>query len=200
MVPQPPARFGQLLVQDQVLTATQRDYLLTQQTTNPRPIGELAQRLLGISREATERAWSHQYLAWNPPQPLAPWLPPQPAVLSWLSPRRAWQFELMPLYQDEARLYLAISPHRLPRAITIAWRLGSPIELVVVDRNALLAALERHYPSRPAAARQAHASPGSWPEATPAPQPEASRPTRRRLGQIRADLSRDQRAEPETHP
>jgi hypothetical protein len=176
--------FGAILVEQQAITAAQRDWLLRRQRVDPRPLGALARRTCGVTARQVESAWVAQYLSVNAEQALAPWLPAQDEALRWLGARRAHQFALLPLRRDAAGLTLASCRERLARAVPQAWRLGLPVQLVVAERTVLERALVHYYPS---------ARPPSTPAAGSAMrQPEADRPTppgnpRERLSELRED-------------
>jgi hypothetical protein len=53
---------GEILIEQGILTRKQVDHLLNVQRSCHRPIGDLAERLYGVSPKAVEDAWVEQYL------------------------------------------------------------------------------------------------------------------------------------------
>ena len=58
----PGIQIGQLLIEQDVLSAKQVDHILSVQRVSHRPFGDLAERLYGISPQAVEDAWVQQYM------------------------------------------------------------------------------------------------------------------------------------------
>ena len=139
-------RLGDLLVQRGILTHAQVRFLLLHQQTSHRPLGELAEALLGVSPRAVEEAWVQQYLALGVGVDLDH-QPIDPALAAALTRRQAWQFELLPLYRCGGELTVATTARRLPRAVAFAWsHFGEPVRIVVADDDQLHLHLLKAYP------------------------------------------------------
>ncbi len=140
------ARIGELLRKSGDLTSEQVDSILREQQLSGRPFGDLAERMFGVGREATQRAWVKQYMGMGTLVDLDG-ESIDPGVLGVLTRRQAWQMMLLPLRREEGGLVVATSPERLPRAITFAWqRLQGPIYVLIADRKQLAQYLGKHYP------------------------------------------------------
>src|SRR5690606_26278667 len=55
-------QIGQVLIEQGVLSEKQVAHILKVQKVSPRPFGDLAERLYGISPQAVEDAWVEQYV------------------------------------------------------------------------------------------------------------------------------------------
>lgn len=139
-------RLGDLLVQQGVLTAAQRDDILNEQRTLGRPFGELAERLFGVSPRAVERAWAQQYAAITGLTDLAR-LAFDPYALSLVSRRQAWQFKALPVRFSGEELMIATCQDHLPRALKfVGWKLNHPAYFVIAEPHQLGEMLMQHYP------------------------------------------------------
>lgn len=86
-------RLGDLLVEYGVLTPDQRDHVVQEQQTNPRPFGMLAEELFGVDPGVIEHAWAVQFAM------ISPRIDPctiehDPDLHSVITSRQAWQFGL----------------------------------------------------------------------------------------------------------
>lgn len=139
-------RLGDLLVAQGVMTASQRDAVLEEQQRSGRPFGDIAERLLGVSREAIERAWAEQYTQ------LAARLDPMaervdPRAVALVSRRQAWQFRVLPLRFEGRDLVVCTTAEHLVRALRFCtWHLGHHCYFVTSEAEALGRALMAHYP------------------------------------------------------
>ncbi|MEX2217348.1 MAG: hypothetical protein WD749_01195 [Phycisphaerales bacterium] len=139
-------RLGDLLVRRGVLTEAQRDAVLEHQRMTGRPFGELAERLFGVGQSAVEEAWAEQYaLIARRVDPRSERL--DPAALTLLDRRQAWQFRMLPLRFEADELLICTTQDHLPRALKFAgWKIQAPCFFVLADPRSLGEALLRHYP------------------------------------------------------
>lgn len=142
-------RLGDLLVAKGILTEAQRVEILEEQRTTPRPFGELAERLFGVSESAVEQAWAEQYAQ------MAEGIDPRaatvdPDVLGLIERRQAWQFRVLPIRVDGDEIVVCTTADNLPRALRfIGWRVSRPCYFQIADADALDEALQQHYPMGP---------------------------------------------------
>jgi hypothetical protein len=139
-------RLGDLLVARGVLTETQRDLVLAEQTTTGRPFGALAEELFGVEPTAVEQAWAVQYAAVaervNPAEECI-----LAETVAMLDARQAWQFGLIPVGEDQGEVVLATTPRLLARAMRFAsWRLDQPSRFLICEEHQLAQALQNLYP------------------------------------------------------
>lgn len=143
---------GELLVRQGVLSRQQVAHLLDVQAVVGRPLGDLAERLFGVSPPAVESAWAEQFVALNGERDVS-----RERIdlqsLAHLSTRQAWQFRLLPLRPelDEAEgpghLLMATTRRGMKRAMTFAGRsLPLAPSFVIATPTSLRRLLERHYP------------------------------------------------------
>ncbi|MEQ8770799.1 MAG: hypothetical protein RIB60_09865 [Phycisphaerales bacterium] len=139
-------RLGDLLVERGALTSDQRDEILQVQQDRARPFGVLAEELFGVRPSVVEQAWAEQHAM------IATRLDPRgvdidPAVLSLIERRQAWQFGLIPVRQVGATLECVTAPDYLARAMRFAgWRVPMDCRFSICDRAMLATALGIHYP------------------------------------------------------
>ncbi len=144
--PTPPQRLGELLVKRGDITADELDMLLEAQRSRREPLGILAEELLGVSPLALEEAWAEQFAGFTANiNPLLERV--EPAVLSTVSTRQAWQFRLLPMRYDGREVMVCTCQRQLARALRFAYRhFGPACWIVLSDENTLYAALQRHFP------------------------------------------------------
>ena len=139
-------RIGELLVRQGILTEAQVDRVLAEQSRRTEPFGSICERLFGVAPEVIEDAWVEQYTE------LTGALIPDfescdPAVMSVLTRRQAWQFRMMPLRWEDGALVLATTREHLQRALRFATNsISVPVFFLIADSEALANALEQHYP------------------------------------------------------
>ena len=139
-------RLGDVLVEKGILTPEQRDQIVVTQQVRPRPFGELAEEMFGISPWAVEGAWAEQYGR------IAPQVDPvneqvDPEALDQIDRRQAWQFALLPLHFNGPELVICTTTRHLVRALRfVGWRVQIPCFLVISQPDRLNEALEKHYP------------------------------------------------------
>jgi hypothetical protein len=139
-------RIGELLVRQGILTESEVDQVLQEQSRRTEPFGAICERLFGVSPEVIEEAWVEQYTE------LTGALKPDcercdPAVRDVVTRRQAWQFRIMPVRWDDGALVLATTREHLQRALRFATNaIPFPVYFLVTDSDMLAAALEMHYP------------------------------------------------------
>lgn len=139
-------KLGDLLVQQGVLTAEQRDQILDAQRLRRRPFGVLAEDMFGVCPAAVERAWAEQFSA------LAECVDPRTFdadahAIAAIDRRQAWQFKVLPLRADSNSMLLCTTKDHLVRAMRFAgWKLGHSCQFVLAEAKSLGEALVHHYP------------------------------------------------------
>ncbi len=137
---------GHFLVEQGVLTEKQVAAVLQQQEKTGRPFGVIAEDLFGVSAKSVEKAWAEQY------SQLAEWIDPaiapvDPAALSLLTRRQAWQFSMLPLGMQGETLRICTTPENLSRAVNFATKhFPTTCYFLLADPGDLSRALQRHYP------------------------------------------------------
>ena len=139
-------RLGDLLVERGVLTPEQRDEVLEHQRVAGRPFGLLAEEMHGVDPRAVEMAWAAQYAGMAERIDLATETPLRD-VLGVIDSRQAWQFGVLPVRLEDSELIIATTEDRLARALRFAgWRVPFSCRFALASEEALLNALETHYP------------------------------------------------------
>lgn len=138
---------GELLVQQGVLTERQVQHILTVQKSSPRPFGDLAERLYGVSPKLIEDAWVVQYVHTVGKCDLEE-MDFDEQCLRLLSRRQAWQFQMLPVNRDgQDTLNVATDESHLVRAVNFAnRRIDEPIHMLIAEREQLREFLMKHYP------------------------------------------------------
>lgn len=145
-------KIGEILVKRGVLTQTQCQRVLDEQTRCHRPFGELAEVMFCVPPKALEDAWAEQY------ESVTAHVDPRtervdPTVLMQLTRRQAWQFRLVPLRMDGSELLICTCREHLPRAVRFAYQhFGTGCYFVLTDKEKLAEALSMYYPMDGAAA------------------------------------------------
>ncbi len=145
-MPQSHSRIGELLVAQKVITEEQCQAILEEQRRTHRPFGEIAEDLYEINARAVEQAWAEQYAQ------LARWVDPtiehiDPAVLTLINRRQAWQFGVLPIGYERGELMICTTRDRLVRALNFTTRsIGERSFLVLATPDSLGHALMRCYP------------------------------------------------------
>ena len=142
-----PLRIGQILIEQGVLNEQQVFEIRDAQKRLHLPFGVLAERLFDVTVDSLESAWIEQYHQSTGTIDLTTQAFDE-SVLSLITRRQAWQFELLPIgFEDTGELLIAASRERLARAVTFA---AQRIEHVVYFRIAepaqLRAYLQKYYP------------------------------------------------------
>jgi len=137
---------GEILIEQGVLTRVQVEHLLRVQKTCHRPIGDLAERLYGVSPTAIEDAWVQQYLHTIGTVDLAD-VAVEVDCLRQINRRQAWQFHLLPTNRESGELNIATDADNLVRAVNFSARkLDEPVLFIVAEREQLREFLKQHYP------------------------------------------------------
>ncbi|MEM9065540.1 MAG: hypothetical protein AAGB51_08640 [Planctomycetota bacterium] len=139
-------RIGDYLVEQSLLTASERDEVLRLQEAHPRPFGVIAEERFGVKPADVERAWATQLADLAPRVDLSSVEFELGAVES-IERRQAWQFRVVPFAYSENMLQMCTTRAHLPRALRFAmWRIDGPCELAVADQDELADALMRWFP------------------------------------------------------
>ncbi|MFI4860594.1 MAG: hypothetical protein ACIAXF_07940 [Phycisphaerales bacterium JB063] len=142
-------RLGEILTTQGTLTKPQLRFLLDAQRDDARPLGELARSLFGVPLRQIESAWRIQRLQGGDPLDLSR-VSPNAKALELITPRQAWQFEMLPLFWNTRSLVVVASTARLGAASKFAWRtLPGPIELHAADPYVVRRWLGRCYRWQP---------------------------------------------------
>ena len=137
---------GELLVRQGILTESEVEQVLQEQSRRTEPFGAICERLFGVSPDVIEDAWVEQYTE------LTGALRPDfdhcdPAVMDVVTRRQAWQFRIMPIRWDDGALVLATTREHLQRALRFATNaIPFPVYFLVTEPEALASALEANYP------------------------------------------------------
>ena len=139
-------RLGDILVNEGILSAVQRDEILEEQRLGGRPFGELAEWMFGVNPADVERAWAAQVAD------LAEHIDPRrceidPYALRQIGRRQAWQFAVLPVRFEGEELVLCTTQEWLPRAAKFAgWKVGAICRFVLSGALEFGEAMERYYP------------------------------------------------------
>ena len=139
-------KIGEILVEQNVLSAEQVEHLLKIQKSVGRPFGDLAERLYGIDPQIVQDAWVEQYSAMvgNVDANI---LPVEDVCLRTVNRRQAWQFHLVPLNRSDDHLNVVTTHDSLVRAVNFATRrFNEPAYFMLVDPEQMNDLLMRHYP------------------------------------------------------
>ncbi|MFN4242176.1 MAG: hypothetical protein ACK4PI_02955 [Tepidisphaerales bacterium] len=139
-------KIGEILVQHGVLTPAEVREVLSVQRRTGRPFGELAETLFGVPPDAVEEAWITQYVRTVGLTDLDR-LKVDPACLSVVNRRQAWQFHVLPVSRQRGELTLATDEASLTRTLLFATRaIREPVFLRVAAPRQLRDYLMRYYP------------------------------------------------------
>lgn len=138
-------RIGELLKQRGLLDDRQIAQILERQKVTGLPFGAVAAELFGVQEAELWRAWAQQMIDCCPKVTAAE-LRSSARALSFVSPREAWAYRLLPLDWTESEIALVTTPERLPNAMAYA-QIKAPVPAVfaVADRIDLEAAIRRNY-------------------------------------------------------
>jgi hypothetical protein len=137
---------GEILIEQGILSRKQVDHLLRVQKTCNRPIGDLAERLYGVSPKAVEDAWVEQYRRTVGIVDLHE-VSMDVDCLRLLNRRQAWQFRMLPANRDSGELSVATDADNLVRAVNFSTRkLDEPVLFLIAERQQLRDFLQEHYP------------------------------------------------------
>lgn len=139
---------GEILVDQGDLTPMQVNHLLDVQSATPRSVGDLAERLFGVSPRRVAEAWVEQYVQRHGVHDLSD-QPCDAKCISLLEARQAWQFRLAPLRKldDGGAVLMATDRQSLIRAVQFAGQ-ALPVAptFLVAERDSLRDLLRRNYP------------------------------------------------------
>lgn len=139
-------KIGEILVSRGVLTPAQLEHLLDVQASNPRPLGLLAEQLLGVSSQQVETAWRQQYESYDTAVDLDR-ESVDDTLTGLVDARQAWQFQIVPLRRGRLGLTVVTTPESLARATVFAWRhFGEPVVILTAEREQMERHLTRRYP------------------------------------------------------
>jgi len=137
---------GQILIEQGALTRQQVEHLLTVQKHCHRPIGDLAERLYGVSPKAVEDAWVEQYLRTVGIVNLND-VQMDVDCLRLLNRRQAWQFRTLPTNRQTGELNVVTDSESLVRAVNFSTRtINEPVLFLIAERKQLRQFLRTHYP------------------------------------------------------
>jgi hypothetical protein len=137
---------GHSLVEQGVLSEKQVAHVLREQQDTGRPFGVIAEELFGVSAKSIEKAWAEQY------SQMAEWIDPtvaqvDPAALSLLSRRQAWQFSMLPLGMQGDTLRVCTTAENVARALNFATKhFPTACYFLLAEPEDLSRARQRHYP------------------------------------------------------
>ena len=139
-------RLGEILINRGIITPEQCARILAAQSRTHRPFGVLAEELFDVSSKDLQEAWTHQYEQDVPRvDPRAE--PLDPAAVSLVNRRQAWQFRLLPMRFEQQELLVCSTRAHLPRALNFAYKhVGPQCAFVLADPAHLGEALQTHYP------------------------------------------------------
>jgi hypothetical protein len=139
-------QLGEILIQQGLITPSQRDQVLLAQHDRGGPFGALAEEMFGVAPSAVERAWASQFSSF------APRVDPRsynvnPKALEIVSRRQAWQFRILPIDFQHDDVVACTCEEWLVKALKFAgWRLGHGVHFVLAEPGPLGEALCRYYP------------------------------------------------------
>lgn len=138
---------GKILIEHGVLNEQQVFEILEAQRREGIPFGVLAEEMFDVTLSSIERAWIEQYRRLTGTIDLSQESIDQ-SVLSLISRRQAWQFEMMPLrIEPSGELVIAAGIRRLARAVTFATNtLKHVVYFRVAQEQQLRQFLQEHYP------------------------------------------------------
>ena len=141
-----PLKLGEVLVSRGVLTAPQVAHLLDVQAAVGRPFGDLAERLYGVDPRDVADAWVRQFAQQTRERDVSRERV-DPAWLSLLSARQAWQFRMVPLRREWDHLTVAADARGLVKAVNYA-SATFPLSccFALAEPASLRKLLMRHYP------------------------------------------------------
>ena len=147
-----PIRIGEILVEHGVLTEQQVFEVVQAQKKFHLPFGVLAERMFEVTLDSVERAWIEQYHRFTGTIDLSQHTC-SAQVLSLLSRRQAWQFEVLPVqFEPTGELLMAASRQRLARAVTFAAQhLDHEVYFRIAESAQLRLFLQKYYPMAGAA-------------------------------------------------
>lgn len=138
-------RIGELLKQRGLLDDQQIEQILARQRATGAPFGSVAAELFGVQEAELWRAWAQQVIDCCP-RVAALSLRPTPKALSFVTPREAWAYRILPYDWTDAELLVVTTAERLPNAMAYA-QIKSPVPAVfsLADRNELEQAIRQAY-------------------------------------------------------
>lgn len=138
-------RMGELLKSRGLLNEEQVQQILARQRVVQLPFGAVAAEMFNVQEAELWRAWAQQMIECcptiNPCQ-----MSITAKALSFLTPREAWAYRLLPLSWTESELLVATTAERLPNAMAYAQiKSQVPVSFAVADRDDLEATIRLMY-------------------------------------------------------
>ena len=139
-------RLGEILVDQQLLTATQVEAILKAQQEHGRPFGVLAERMFGLDPRDVEGAWVAQYAQLAGGVDLDA-IDVDASCMKLVNRRQAWQFHCAPICREDGELVVLTDERHLAKALRYAAAtFREPTFVRIVDEDQLHAFLMEHYP------------------------------------------------------
>ncbi len=141
-----PELIGKVLIEREVLTASQVQQVLDEQgqRQDERPFGVIAEEEFGISEQDVLEALAHQFASVSPTGDLALQVQDE-RCLPILTAQEAWDALVLPLRLERGELIAATTCETLPQAIRLLQRaVFVPFKFVLVD----VGPLERYIAQR----------------------------------------------------
>ncbi|QDU32256.1 bacteriophage N4 adsorption protein B [Poriferisphaera corsica] len=142
-----PIRIGEILVEQGVLSEQQVFEIIQEQKRVKRPFGVLAETMFDVTVESIENAWVEQYHRTTGTLDLNK-VEIDADALRMINRRQAWQFEMLPIRQEETgEVLIAASRRRLARAVTFATLKFDRVAFFrIAESEQLRDFLRKHYP------------------------------------------------------
>ena len=138
-------RIGELLKARGLLNDSQVQQILEAQKVVQLPFGAVAAEMFNVQEAELWRAWAQQMIECCPTVNPAT-MSISAKALSFLTPREAWAYRLLPLSWNENELYLATTGERLPNAMAYAQiKSPVPVTFAVAEREDLEATIRLQY-------------------------------------------------------
>lgn len=138
-------RIGELLKQRGLLDDRQIEQILARQKATGSPFGSVAAEMFGVQEAELWRAWAQQMIDCCPKvSPLD--ITPTAKALTFVTPREAWAYRILPYDWTDQEIALLTTAERLPNAMAYA-QIKSPVPAVfaVSDRVELEEAIQKAY-------------------------------------------------------
>lgn len=138
-------RMGELLKSRGLLNDEQVQQILERQKVVQLPFGAVAAEMFNVQEAELWRAWAQQMIECCPTV-ITSTMQIDAKALSFLTPREAWAYRLLPLSWSESELYIATTAERLPNAMAYAQiKSPVPVTFAVAERDDLEATVRRLY-------------------------------------------------------
>lgn len=138
-------RIGELLKARGLLNDDQISQILDRQKQSDQPFGAVAAEMFGVQEAELWRAWAQQIIDCCPKVDVSQ-LNISAKALSFLTPREAWAYRLLPVEWTDHELLAITTPERLPNAMAFA-QIKSPVPAVfsIGEREPLEAMIRKCY-------------------------------------------------------